>query len=73
MTKVELQYPLARALGGEDLDAVARIHGVYGIIRVRLEQPAMDKVNVEYDASRMTARDVEAALIRCGVPIERHG
>ncbi len=71
MTKVELQYRLARALDDADMEALVRIHGVYGIIRVRLEQPAMNQVNVEYDASRLTAHDVEAALIRCGVPIER--
>jgi hypothetical protein len=71
MTKVDLHCELTRPLDEGDLEAIARVHGVYGIQRVKLRQPAMDAVDVEYDASRMMADDVEAALVRCGIPIVR--
>lgn len=71
MTKVELHYNLVRPLGDDDLDAIARVHGVYGIVRVVLKQPELNAVTVEYDASRMMVDDVEAALVRNGVPILR--
>jgi hypothetical protein len=70
MTKVQLHYDLLRPLSDGDLDAVARAHGVYGIMRVRIA-PALDKVTVDYDASRLTEDDVEAALARLGIPIRR--
>jgi hypothetical protein len=72
MTKVELHYDLVRPLGDSDLDAIARVHGVYGIVRVLLKQPELNSVTVEYDASRMMVDDVEAALVRNGVPIVRN-
>jgi hypothetical protein len=62
MTKVELSYNLARALRDEDMDAVARVHGVYGIHRVILKTPEMDSLTVD---------DVEASLIRGGIPVLR--
>lgn len=71
MTKVELTYDLARPLGDEDLDAIARVHGVYGIQHVTLKTPEMNAVTVEYDASRLMPDDVEAALVRIGIPILR--
>jgi hypothetical protein len=71
MTKVELSYNLARALRDEDMDAVARVHGVYGIHRVILKTPEMDSLTVEYDATRLTPDDVEASLIRGGIPVLR--
>ncbi|MBV6431187.1 MAG: hypothetical protein IANPNBLG_01316 [Bryobacteraceae bacterium] len=72
MTKVDLRYDLARPLGDGDLGAIARVHAVYGIHRVILEQPSLGAVRVEYDASRLSERAVEAALVRCGIPIVRH-
>ncbi|MCC6393839.1 MAG: hypothetical protein IT167_24790 [Bryobacterales bacterium] len=72
MTKVDLQYDLVRPLGDGDLDAIARVHAVYGIHRVVPKQPSLDAVKVEYDASRLSERAVEAALVRCGIPIVRH-
>lgn len=72
MTKVDLEYQLVRPLEDADLDAIARVHGVYGIQRVRLRQPGLDAITVEYDASRLMEDDVEAALLRAGIPIVRH-
>ncbi len=71
MTKVDLHFPLVRSLGDDDLDSIARVHGVYGIQRVTLTQPALDSIDVEYDASRMTPDDVARALVSCGIPIHR--
>ncbi len=71
MTKVELSYDLVRALGDQDYDAIARVHGVFGIHRVSLKQPELNAITVEYDASRMMRTDVEAALVRGGIPIIR--
>lgn len=71
MTKVQLSYDLTRPLAESDLDAVARVHGVYGIHHVILKQPEMNAVTVEYDATRMMPDDVESALVRSGLPLMR--
>lgn len=69
MTKVTLHYDLSRPLGDIDLENVARLHSVYGIVRVQVA-PALDKITVDYDASRLMKQDVEAVLARHGVPIQ---
>jgi hypothetical protein len=68
MTKVTLHYDLQRPLAGEDLDNIANLHGTYGIARVQVA-PSLDKLIVDYDASRMMKKDVEATLHRFGLPI----
>ena len=70
MTKVQVSYDLLRKLDDADADAVARVHSYYGIARV-LIAPALDKITVEYDASRLSRSDVETALVQYGVPIQR--
>jgi len=70
MTKVQLQYDLTRPLTDSDAGRVADVHSWYGIMRVQLG-PAMDKLAVEYDASRLTEKDVEAVLQRFGLPVKR--
>jgi len=69
MTKVTLHYDLLRPLGDDDLENVANIHGTYGIVRVRLA-PSLDKLTVDYDASRLMKKDVEAELRRRGMPLK---
>ena len=69
MTKIQLEYDLVRPLTDEDASGVADAHSWYGILRV---QPApLDKLAVEYDASRLSEKDVEAVLHRFRVPIKR--
>ncbi len=68
MTKVTLHYNLLRPLTDEDLDNIANVHSTYGIARVQLA-PSLDKITVDYDASRLMKADVEAALARHGLPI----
>ena len=69
MTKVTLHYDLLRPLGDDDLEKIANIHGTYGIVRVRLA-PSLDKLTVDYDASRLMKKDVEAELRRWGMPLK---
>jgi hypothetical protein len=45
------------------------LHGVFGIALVQLA-PSLDKITVDYDASRMMKKDVEATLARYGVPVK---
>jgi len=70
MTKVQLDYDLVRPLTDADAGAVADVHSWYGIQRVQLA-PSLDRLLVEYDASRLTEKDVEAVLQRFGLPIQR--
>ena len=73
MTKVDLHFDLVHPLVDDDAEAIARVHGVYGFQRVKLEMPSMQALTVEYDASRLTERDVEAALVQAGIPVVRRG
>lgn len=68
MTKVTLHYDLSRPLTDEDLTRIADIHKVYGMSHVRVA-PSLDKLIVDYDASRLMKKDVEATLARFGIPI----
>lgn len=70
MTKVQLEYDLLRPLTDVDASAVADVHSWYGIQRVQLA-PSLDRLQVEYDASRLSEKDVEAVLQRFGLPIQR--
>lgn len=70
MTKVDLHYDLVRALTDEDAKSIADVHSYYGIMRVKLA-PSMDKIDVEYDASRLKEKEVEAVLCRYRIPIVR--
>ena len=68
MTKVTLHYDLDRPLSDEDYDQISALHGLYGMVRIQLA-PSLDKITVDYDASRLVKKDVEAALLRHGLPI----
>jgi hypothetical protein len=70
MTKVQLEYDLIRPLTDHDSAAVGNVHSWYGILRVQLA-PSLDRLLVEYDASRLSEKDVEAGLQRFGLPIQR--
>jgi hypothetical protein len=68
MTKVTLHYDLMRPLTDADLVNIANVHSTYGIARVQVA-PSLDKLTVDYDASRLMKTDVESALMRHGLPI----
>ena len=69
MTKVTLHYDLTRKLTDEDLGAISDVHSIFGLARVQLA-PTLDKIVVDYDASRLLKLDVEAALLRHSIPIQ---
>ncbi len=68
MTKVEIQFELERPLDDAASDRLEAAHGIYGMLRLAAA-PGSDRLAVEYDASRLSAADVEAALRRAGVPV----
>jgi hypothetical protein len=68
MTRVQLEYELLKPINQELMDQIARAHGVYGMIRVSLA-PSMDRLTVEYDASRLSPVDVETTLQKMGIPV----
>ena len=69
MTKVTLHYDLERKLTEEeDYAHIAAMHSVYGMVRVQLA-PSLDKITVDYDASRLMKKDVESELARYGIPV----
>jgi len=70
MTKVQLQYDLVRPLTDQDAAAIGDVHSWYGIEKVQLA-PSLDGLQVEFDASRLSEKDVEAVLQRFGLPIQR--
>jgi hypothetical protein len=68
MTKVQLRYDLLRPLDDTLMEKIGWMHSVYGIRRVSLA-PTLDKLVVEYDASRLTPSEVENVLHRAALPI----
>jgi len=70
VTKVQLHYPLVRPIADDDAQAIANVHSWYGILRVRLATD-MNHVSVEYDASRLSEKDVEDVLHKFSIPIRR--
>jgi copper chaperone CopZ len=70
MTKVQLDYPLVRPFADADAQAIVNVHSWYGIMRVKVA-PSLDRISVEYDASRLSEKDVEDVMFRFAIPIRR--
>lgn len=68
MTKIRLPFALATPLDEKLMSRVDDLHGTYGILRIEVE-PDGGNVIVEYDATRFSPKDVEAALARVGLPL----
>lgn len=68
MTKVQTSFKLSRPLNDIDLQAIGRMHSIYGFLAVRV-QPSGDELFVEYDFSRLSAKEVRGALQDNGIPI----
>jgi hypothetical protein len=51
---------------------VAAAHSKFGLSKLQLS-PGLDRLTVEYDASRLTADQVESTLHGFGLPIQRQG
>ena len=70
MTRIQLPFALAGPLDEPTMQRVANIYKVYGILKIDFE-PGGQKLTVEYDATRMSPKDVEAVLAHAGVPLVR--
>jgi hypothetical protein len=70
MTKVLLSFGLLKPLDDALMKRISDAHSLYGIFRVKLA-PSMDRLTVEYDATRLRPAEVDAALANAGIPIER--
>ncbi len=68
MTKVQLSFKLSRPLEDADLRQIARVHAVFGILAVRVASSG-DELFVEYDASRLTPKEVQGTLTTHGLPL----
>ena len=68
MTKVQFDYDLLRKITDEDAEAIGNIHSHYGIQKVRIA-PSLDRITVDYDASRLSAADVASVLACYGLPV----
>ena len=70
MTRVELPFALTAPLDEAVMNRLDQVHEIYGVLRINVE-PGGQKLTVEYDATRLTTKDVEAVLARAGVPLVR--
>ncbi len=70
MTKVDLDFQLARPLDEALQERVAKAQTIYGINRIHVA-PDMSRLTVDYDASRLTPAQVTSALLRAGIPASR--
>lgn len=68
MTKVQITFPLTRPLTDSDWNRIAHMHSVYGFNLVRLK-PSGDALFVEYDASRLSPKEVRGSLEQNGLPV----
>lgn len=68
MTKVQLPFALSAPLDEQSMNRLADVYKIYGILRINVE-PGGQKLVVEYDATRFSPKDVEAALARAGLPL----
>lgn len=69
MTKVQTTFKLSRALEDKDLENISRMHSIYGMFATRL-QSSGDELFVEYDASRLSLKEVRGTLEQHGLPIK---
>ena len=68
MTKVQTTFKLSRPLTDDDLKHISHMHAVYGMFATRL-LPSGDELFVEYDASRLSPKEVRGTLAENGLPI----
>ena len=69
MTRVQIRFRLQKPLDDGMLGRISKAHAIYGILKVKLA-PSLDRMVVEYDASRLRPAEVESALAAAGIPVE---
>ena len=67
MTKVQTTFKLARELDGKDLQNINRVHAVYGFFATRVQ--SQNELFVEYDAARLSLKEVRGTLEEHGLPV----
>jgi hypothetical protein len=70
MTRVQIHFRLEKKLDDVTMARLSDAHSIYGIQRFRVGAD-LDRLMVEYDATRMKPADVEAALACAGIAAER--
>jgi hypothetical protein len=70
MTKVQVRFRLQKPLDDFMAARISDAHAIYGLHHVRLS-PSLDRLLVEYDATRLRPAEVESALASAGIPVER--
>ena len=68
MTKVQISFKLARALTDDELASLSHVHAVYGIFVARLA-PSLDELFIEYDAARMSPKEIRGMLEQHGLSL----
>ena len=68
MTKVQIHFRLEKPLDDLLLQRLSDTTSLYGIQKVKLA-PQMDRLMVEYDATRLRPKEVEAALAGQGIAV----
>lgn len=69
MTAVEISFRYGRVPGAPEMTAIDSFREVYGIRRVRFNEPER-AVLVEYDATRMNEATVASLLRRAGIDLK---
>jgi len=72
MTKVQLPFALSAPLNEQQIGRIADLYEIYGILRISVD-PGGQKLVVEYDATRFSPEDVEAALALGGFSAGKTG
>jgi hypothetical protein len=68
MTRIQVQLPLQQPLSQVHFAALAGTSKIYGILAAK-PGPSLRSIVVEYDATRLSSREVEAAMRRVGIPV----
>ncbi len=69
MTRVQLNFELTQPLNDQTMEAISKATSIYGIHRIQIA-PTLDKLTVDYDASRLLREQVPAILYRSGIPVQ---
>ncbi|MBV9508512.1 MAG: hypothetical protein JO323_26285 [Acidobacteriia bacterium] len=69
MTKVQVHFRLQKPLDDKQLSRISDAYAIYGIQRIQVA-PTLDRLTVEYDATRLRPAEVESALASAGIPIQ---
>jgi len=70
MTKVQMNFELTQVIDEKTMDAISKATSIYGIHRLKFT-PNLDKIIVEYDASRLLPAQVSGALFQAGIPVRQ--